>query len=91
MPPVRRPEQLSGRAFRGSTAVRRGLLTPNDLRGPAWRRLFPDVYADARLEVTHLLRTRVAAHVLLPHSVVSGVSAAVLWGLDDLADAADVS
>ena len=89
MPPVRRPEQLRGRVFRGSTAVRRGWLTANDLRGPAWCRLLPDVYADARLEVTHVLRTRVAARLLLPHSVVSGASAAVLWGLDDLAGAED--
>jgi very-short-patch-repair endonuclease len=89
VPPVRRPARLRGQAFRGSTAVRRGWLTANDLRGPAWQRLFPDVYADAGLEVTHTLRTRVAARVLLPHAVVSGVSAAVLWGLDDLAAPGD--
>jgi very-short-patch-repair endonuclease len=65
--------------------VGRGLVTANELRGPAWRRLFPDVYADAQLEITHVVRTRVAAAVLLPHAVVSGVSAAVLWGLEDLA------
>jgi very-short-patch-repair endonuclease len=62
-------------------------LTANDLRGPAWRRLFPDVYADAALEVTHARRARAAASLLLPHSVVSGVSAAVLWGVDDHATA----
>ena len=90
MPRARiRPEQLDLRVFRGTTAVVRGLLTPDDLRGPNWQRLFPDVYADARLEVTHTLRTRVAARVLLPHAVVSGVSAAVWWGLDDLAAAPD--
>ena len=83
------PEALRGRFFRGSTAVRQGLLTPDDLRGPAWRRLFPDVHADARLEVTHALRARAAATVLLPHAVVSGCSAAVLWGLDDLAGPED--
>lgn len=70
--------------FRGSTAVRRGLLTPNDLRGPAWQRLFPDVYVEAKAELTHALRARAAASVLLPHAVVSGASAAVLWGLDDV-------
>ncbi len=89
MPPVRRPEQLRGRVFRGSTAVRRGWLTANQLRGPGWQRLFPDVYADSALEVTHLLRARTAARLLLPHAVVSGASAAVLWGLDDLAGPAD--
>jgi hypothetical protein len=86
VPPVAiRPHQLELRVFRGTTAVARGLLTPDDLRGPNWQRLFPDVHADARLEITHVVRTRVAARLLLPHAVVSGVSAAVLWGLDDLA------
>jgi len=89
VPPVRRPEQLRGRVFRGTAAVRRGWLTANDLRGPAWHRLFPDVYADARLERTHALRARAAGAVLLPHAVVSGVSAAVLWGLDDFAGPSD--
>jgi very-short-patch-repair endonuclease len=70
--------------FRGTSAVRRGLLTANDLRGPAWQRLFPDVYVDAAAVPTHALRARAAASVLLPHAVVSGGSAAVLWGLDDL-------
>jgi very-short-patch-repair endonuclease len=77
------------RVFRGTTAVARGLLTPDDLRGPNWQRLFPDVHADARLEITHTLRARAAARLLLPHAVVSGLSAAVLWGLDDLAGPAD--
>jgi very-short-patch-repair endonuclease len=87
VPPVRRPEQLRHRAFRGTTAVRRGLLTANDLRGPAWQRLFPDVYVEAEAEPTHALRARAAASLLLPHAVVSGDSAAVLWGLDDLVSA----
>jgi very-short-patch-repair endonuclease len=87
VPPVRRPEALQGRVFRGSSAVGRGLLTANDLRGPAWRRLFPDVYADAALQVTHALRARAAASVLLPHAVVSGASAAVLWGFEDVTTA----
>jgi very-short-patch-repair endonuclease len=71
--------------FRGTTAVARGLLTADDLRGPNWRRLLPDVHADSRLEVTHALRARAVAGLLLPHAVVSGASAAVLWGLTDLA------
>jgi len=89
VPPARPAPELRGRSFRGTTVVARGLLTRDDLRGPSWRRLFPDVYADAGLEVTHLLRTRVAARVLLPHAIVSGVSAAVLWGLEELAGAED--
>jgi hypothetical protein len=31
-------------AFRGSAAVRAGLVTPGQLRGPAYLRLFPDTY-----------------------------------------------
>jgi very-short-patch-repair endonuclease len=87
VPPVHRPQQPGNRVFRGSTAVRRGLLTPNDPRGPAWQRLFPDVYVSAEADVDHALRARAAASVLLPHAVVSGASAAVLWGLDDVAAA----
>jgi Protein of unknown function (DUF559) len=87
VPPARRPDQLRNRLFRGTTAIRNGLLTPGDLRGPAWQRLFPDVYADAAVEPTHALRARAAASLLLPSAVVSGASAAVLWGLDDLAAA----
>ena len=90
MPPVRPvPEPLRDKVFRGTTAVRRGLLSPDDLRGPNWRRLYPDVYADARLEITHTVLTRTVARLLLPHAVVSGCSAAVLWGLDDLAGPGD--
>jgi hypothetical protein len=76
------PEQLRGTVFRGSTAVRRGLLTADELRGPAWVALFRDVYVSAEVPVTHSLRARAAATVLRPDAVVTGVSAAVLWGVD---------
>ncbi len=76
------PEQLRGRVFRGSRVVRDGVLTPRQLRSSAWRRLFPDVYAHADVPVDHALRARAAASVLLPDAVVSGSSAAVLWGVD---------
>jgi hypothetical protein len=65
-----------------------GLLTPRQLRGQSWRRLFPDVYVHRNQPVTHAMRARVAASVLLPGAVVSGRSAAVLWGVD-LAQAED--
>ncbi|MGY1748900.1 DUF559 domain-containing protein [Modestobacter sp. SYSU DS0511] len=87
--PTRRPERLRGRVFRGTTAVRDGLLSRDDLRSGAWVRLFPDVYADAALEITHRVRARAVGRLLLPHGVVSGMSAAVLWGLADLAGAED--
>ena len=82
------PPRLRGRAFRGSRAVAEGLLTPNQLRGSAWRPLFQDVYVDAAVEVTHRLRAIAAASLLVPDAVVSGASAAVLWGVE-LATATD--
>ncbi|MCO7220151.1 endonuclease domain-containing protein [Klenkia sp. PcliD-1-E] len=85
----RRPPELERRFFRGSWAVARGLLTRDDVRGPAWQRLFPDVFAPAGIEVDHALLARAAASVLVPGSVVSGRSAAVLWGMDDLAGPTD--
>jgi hypothetical protein len=57
------------------------LLTPNQLRGPAWRPLFRDVYVDAAVPVTHALRARAAAGLLVRGAVVTGRSAAVLWGV----------
>lgn len=61
--------------------MQQGLLTRNQLRGPAWRRLFPDVYADQSLLVSHSLRARAAATFAVPGAVVTGLSAAVLWGV----------
>ncbi|MGY1775668.1 endonuclease domain-containing protein [Geodermatophilus sp. SYSU D00804] len=80
--PPRRPEQLRGRVFRGTSAVSRGLLTADELRGPAWRRVFRDVYACTTVDLTHEVLARSAAHFVVPGAVVSGRSAAVLWGLD---------
>lgn len=74
------PPALRGRVFRGSLAVQAGLLTPDQLRGAAWTRVFRDVYAHRDVRVDHLTRTR-AAVLLLPGAVVSGVSAAELWGV----------
>lgn len=87
MRPARIPDPLRGRAFRGAAAVRGGLLTRRQLDGPAWRRLFRDVYVHRDVAVTHALRAR-AAGLVVPDAVVSGCSAAVLWGVD-LAGAAD--
>ncbi|MFI6256802.1 type IV toxin-antitoxin system AbiEi family antitoxin [Micromonospora zamorensis] len=83
----RRPASLQGRVFRGSRVVAQGLLTRTELRSRAWRPLFRDVYADARLEVTH--RTRCAAAVrwvLPPGVVIAGRSAAALYGAASVAD-----
>jgi very-short-patch-repair endonuclease len=83
VPPVSHvPNELRRGAFRGTTVVRRGLLTANQLRGPAWRRLFEDVYIHVDRPVSHALRARAAAAMVVPGSVVTGRSAAVLWGVD---------
>lgn len=65
--------------FRGSAAVALGLVTAKELRGPRFRRLLPDVYADAGLPVDLALRSR-AAHQLAPGGVLGGWSAAELLG-----------
>ncbi|TQS40596.1 endonuclease domain-containing protein [Cryptosporangium phraense] len=75
------PDELLGRPFLGSQAVRTGLLTPGQLRGPAWRRLYRDVYVDARVPVDHRLRGRAAGLVLPPGAALGGRSAACAEGL----------
>ena len=66
--------------FRGSTAVATGLLTRGLLRGPAYRRLFPDVYAPAALDVDLALRARAAGLLVVGRGAVAGYAAAELWG-----------
>jgi hypothetical protein len=83
------PPQLKADPFVGANAVRAGLLTRRQLAGRSWRRLFPDVYVHRDVPVTHALRAQ-AACVLLPDAVVSGVSAAVLWGVPLAGPWADV-
>ena len=47
--------------FRGSEVVSGGLLTPGELRGPRFRRLFPDVYLSADVPADLNARARAAA------------------------------
>ncbi|PYC76028.1 hypothetical protein C7C45_02720 [Micromonospora arborensis] len=78
---LRRPPQLRGRIFRGSIAISRGLLTRNDLRSSAWRPLFRDVYADARVRVTHRIRCAAVGRWLIPPgAAIAGRSAAAFYG-----------
>jgi very-short-patch-repair endonuclease len=77
-----RPAELRGRVFRGSSVIAAGRLTRGQLRSGAWQRLFRDVYACTSLELTHEVRAVAAARLLLPGAVVSGRSAAVLWGVE---------
>jgi hypothetical protein len=67
--------------FLGWWAVDEGLLTPDQLRSSAWRRVFRGVYVHRDVPITHRIRAH-AACVLLPEAVVTGRSAAVLWGVD---------
>ena len=81
MPPVV-PAELRSRVFRGTAVIDAGLVTRGQLRSSPWRRVLPDVYVHGDVAVTHALRARAAAGVLLPDAVVTGCSAAVLWGVD---------
>ncbi|HET8659148.1 MAG TPA: DUF559 domain-containing protein [Micromonosporaceae bacterium] len=77
-----RPRQLEWQVFLGATAVRRGLLTPYQLRSSAWVSPLHGVYADARLERDHELRCRAAVLRLPPGVVIAGPSAAWLHGVE---------
>lgn len=76
-----RPHDLQWRIFRGSDAVRGGLLTPDQLRSSAWMRLRSNVYADARLRPDHELACRAASLRLPSTAAIAGPSAACLWGV----------
>lgn len=67
--------------FRGSAAVAAGFLTRGQLRGPGVLRLFRDVYVLAGTVVTHQLRCSAAALALPPEAVVTGRSAATVFGV----------
>lgn len=67
--------------FRGTEVVGRGLVTWGQLRGPRYRRLFPDVYVPAELELDLGVRSR-AAYLLVRDrgGALAGYSAARLLG-----------
>jgi hypothetical protein len=52
----KRPAALVGTVFRAADALGDGLLTRQQLRSRAWRRLFRGIYADAELPFDHALR-----------------------------------
>jgi hypothetical protein len=58
-----------------------GVLTRTQLRGPALRRLYQDVYVPAGLPYTHELRCGAAALVVHRDAVITGRSAATLGGV----------
>ncbi|MEU8069523.1 hypothetical protein [Micromonospora sp. NPDC048169] len=90
MPPQpHRPPELAWQVFRGSEAIRRGLLSRHHLRGASWIRLRQDVYADARLDRDHALACRAALMRMPPGAVVAGPSAAYLHGVEHAAGLTD--
>ena len=69
--------------FRGTAAIAAGLTTWGRLRGPAFVRLFPDVYVRADPRASDLvLRSRAAALLVEGRGVLGGYSAAALLGAD---------
>lgn len=60
--------------------VRAGILTPDQLRSAAWRRLRRDVYADAALPVDHVLQARGVSLIAPPEAAFAGLTAVALWG-----------
>lgn len=84
-----RPETLAWQVFRGSDAVRAGLLTEHQLRSSAWVRLRHDVYADARLDRDHGLACRAVALRAPAGTRIAGPSAAYLHGVEHAASFTD--
>ncbi len=67
--------------FKGTDAVVTGALTRSQLRGPTVRRLFQGIYALRNEPMTHELRCAAAALALPTETVITGKSAAGLWGV----------
>ncbi|MEV4416644.1 hypothetical protein [Catellatospora sp. NPDC049609] len=86
---IDRPRQLAWQVFRGSDALRDGLLTFEQLRGENWKSLGYDLFADSRLEHDHELRCRALALVLPERAYFAGPSAAYLFGVAHAASFAD--
>jgi hypothetical protein len=79
------PSRLGARPFRGSNAIAAGLLTRAQLRGSAFQRVFPDTYLRADVPLTHQIRSIAAVVWAGGQGVVSGRSAACMYGVDVLA------
>ena len=65
------------------------MLTKKQLRSSTWRRLRQDVYADAALPVTHRLLVSAVGLTLPERAGFTGLSAATLWGVPDVASPTD--
>lgn len=80
------PRALRHRVFRGSRAVRSGLLTADQLRGRAYVRLFRDVYVNSADPVDHRVRIEGAALLLPGSAVIGGRSALCLSGIHEVVE-----
>jgi hypothetical protein len=79
------PPGLLYKPFRGADVVAAGLLTPRQLEGPAWRRLFRGIYIRANASVDHLTLCQAAALMLPAGAALSHRSAALLHNTNILA------
>jgi very-short-patch-repair endonuclease len=77
-----KPRRLRNGPFLASTAIGQELITRQQLRSSAWRRLFRDVYVSSAIPATYRLRILGAALILPPDAVVTGRTAAHLWGVE---------
>jgi len=84
--PPYRPEALIGRVFRARDVVDEGLLTPDQLRSSAWRRVYQGVYADAGLPKSYDVQVAGARLLMPPFAVFSGRTAAHLLGAPELTE-----
>lgn len=66
--------------LRGSLAVAAGLVTKGQLRGPEFRRLFPDIYLPTNVAPTLAVRSRGAHLLVAGRGALAGYSAAELLG-----------
>jgi hypothetical protein len=69
--------------FLGTEAIARGLLTRDQVYGPRFRRVLPDVYVPAGVELDLAMRSR-AAYMMVRErgGVLGGYSAALLLGAE---------
>lgn len=79
------PPSFGYEPFRGSVAIADGVLTKQQLRGPAWQRLFHDIYVRACATVDHLTLCKAAALLLPACGALSHRSAALLHNANVLA------
>lgn len=73
--------ELVNGPFHGTTVVAAGLITRRRLQSGGWRRLFPDIYVSSELPLDHRVWCRAAGLHLRGRGVISGRSAAALWGV----------